>query len=297
MNIFLENHKCFYKNQFGFRKKHSTDHALITITEKIRNVLDNNQYTCGVFLDFQKAFDTVNHRILLSKLEYYGIRGIPHDLIKILFYKQKILYTHKWCWSKYLNQHTWYTTRLSSWATLIPDIYKWYDWRHSALWNYHCADDTNLLHSSNSMKKINRYINHELKLTVHRLRANRISLNVDKTEIIIFRPKGKDATKKLNFRISGPQIYISKQVKYLGLMLVESLAWSSHISMLKAKLSRANGLLAKLRYYTSSKLLTTIYNALFESHMRWLSNLGTNQKPTCKWCCQMTKEGSEDNQL
>ena len=106
MNKFLENHKCFYKNQFGFRKKHSTNHALITITEKIRNVLDNNQYACGVLLDFQKAFDTVNHRILLSKLEYYGIRGIPHDIIK------------------HLNQHTWYTTKLSSWATLIPDIYK-----------------------------------------------------------------------------------------------------------------------------------------------------------------------------
>ena len=97
MNIFLENHECFYKNQFGFKKKHSTDHALITITEKIRNALDNNQYTCDVFLDFQKVFDTVNHRILLSKLEYYGIRGIPHDLIKILSYQQKILYTHKWC--------------------------------------------------------------------------------------------------------------------------------------------------------------------------------------------------------
>ena len=64
MNKFLENQKCFYKNQFGFRKKHSTNHALIMITEKIRNVLDN-QYACGVFLDFQKAFDTVNHRIIL----------------------------------------------------------------------------------------------------------------------------------------------------------------------------------------------------------------------------------------
>ena len=93
MNKFLENHKCFYKNQFGFRKKHSTNHALITITEKIRNVLDNNQYACGVLLDIQKAFDTVNHRILLSKLEYYGIRGIPHDLIKSYLTNRKH-YTH-----------------------------------------------------------------------------------------------------------------------------------------------------------------------------------------------------------
>ena len=108
-----------------------------------------------------------------------------------------------------------------------------------------------------------------MKLIVHWFRANRISLNVDKTETIIFWPKGKDITKKLNFRISGQQIYNSKQVKYLGLMLDESLTWLSHISMLKAKLRRANGLLAKLRHYTSSELLTTIYNALFELHMRY----------------------------
>ena len=93
--------------------------------------------------------------------------------------------------------------------------------QHSEM--HHLTDDTNLLYSSNSMKKINRYINHNLKLTVHWFRANRISLNVDKTEIIIFRPMGKDITKNLNFRINGQQIYISRQVKYLVLMLDESL--------------------------------------------------------------------------
>ena len=75
------------------------------------------------------------------------------------------------------------------------------------------------------MKKINRYMNHDLKLIVHWLRANRISVNVDKTEIIICQPKGKNITKKHNFRISGQQIYISKQVKYLGLILEESLRY------------------------------------------------------------------------
>ena len=139
--------------------------------------------------------------------------------------------------------------------------------QHSEM--HHFADDTNLLYSSNSMTKISRYINHKLKVVVHWLRANRISLNVDKTEIVIFRPKGKDITKKLNFRITDQQIYISKQVKYLGLMLDESLTWLSHTSMLKTKLRRENDLLAKLRPYTSSKLLTTVYNAFFESHKRY----------------------------
>ena len=79
------------------------------------------------------------------------------------------------------------------------------------------------------MKKINRYINHNLKVIVHWLRANRISLNVDQTEIVIS-TKGERYNKKLNFRISGQQIYMSKQMKYLGLMLDESLTWLSHIS-------------------------------------------------------------------
>ena len=79
---FLEQNECLYTNQFGFRNLHSTNHELINITEKIRNGLHNNEYVCGVFLDFQKAFDTVNHKLLLSKLQYYGIRGITLNLFQ-----------------------------------------------------------------------------------------------------------------------------------------------------------------------------------------------------------------------
>ena len=72
---FLEDNKCLFSRQFGFRNKHSTNHALIDLTETIRKALDDNEFACGVFLDFKKAFDTVNHKILLKKLEHYGIRG------------------------------------------------------------------------------------------------------------------------------------------------------------------------------------------------------------------------------
>jgi hypothetical protein len=61
---FLEKQKSIYEHQYGFRKKHSTIHALISITEKIRDALDNKSLAIGVFIDFQKAFDTVNHEIL-----------------------------------------------------------------------------------------------------------------------------------------------------------------------------------------------------------------------------------------
>ena len=62
--------------QFGFRTGHSTDHALVSLTETIKSSLEKNRYGCGIFIDLQKAFDTVNHEILLKKLEHYGIRGI-----------------------------------------------------------------------------------------------------------------------------------------------------------------------------------------------------------------------------
>ena len=76
---FLEDLNCIYSLQFGFRKKHSTNHALTEITESIRQALDNKKIACGIFVDLQKAFDTVNHDILIAKLEHYGIRGLANQ--------------------------------------------------------------------------------------------------------------------------------------------------------------------------------------------------------------------------
>ena len=77
---YIEKEKILYEFQFGFRKGHSTSQAITEIAENLRKAIDHNMYTCGVFLDFSKAFDTVNHKILLSKLESYGIRGLPLEL-------------------------------------------------------------------------------------------------------------------------------------------------------------------------------------------------------------------------
>ena len=68
------------------RKGHCTSQAITEIAENLRQAVDNNMYSCGVFLDFSKAFDTVNHKILLSKLESYGIRGLPLELFTSYLY-------------------------------------------------------------------------------------------------------------------------------------------------------------------------------------------------------------------
>ena len=90
---FLEKYELLYSLQFGFRSKHSTSHALIHMTEAIRSALDSGHVTCGIFIDFQKAFDTVNHEILLKKLENYGFRGVINDWFRsyLTDRKQKVV--------------------------------------------------------------------------------------------------------------------------------------------------------------------------------------------------------------
>ena len=73
---FLAKHEILYVLQFGFRASHSINHALVGLTETIKNSLDSRKFGCGIFIDLQKAFDTVNHDILLTKHEHYGIRGL-----------------------------------------------------------------------------------------------------------------------------------------------------------------------------------------------------------------------------
>ena len=82
---FLNHFNQIYTRQFGFRKAHSTTNTLINIVERIRECLDKGEFACGVFIDLQKAFDTVDHEILLAKLNHYGIRGVANDWFKLYF--------------------------------------------------------------------------------------------------------------------------------------------------------------------------------------------------------------------
>ena len=88
LTSYFNQYNLFFERQFGFRKSHSTNHTLITLTEEIRQYLDNGKFSCGVFIDLRKAFDTVNHEILLRKLEIYGVRGITNQMVSIISHQQ-----------------------------------------------------------------------------------------------------------------------------------------------------------------------------------------------------------------
>ena len=138
---------------------------------------------------------------------------------------------------------------------------------------HHFADDTNLLLINKSLKQINKLINHDLALLVQWLRSNKISLNTRKTEILLFRPKGKIITKHLNYRLSGERIKTSTTFKYIGVLQHEHLNWQPHIDSIVTKLSTAVGLLSKIRHYVPKYLFRAIFFPIFISHMIYICQI------------------------
>ena len=131
---------------------------------------------------------------------------------------------------------------------------------------HHFADDTNLLCHSNSVKKLNKLVNADLKHLVNWLNANKISLNVRKTEMVIFKSKQKKLEGDLKIKLCGKRVYPTESVKYLG-VIDANLTWQHHVNDLSIKLNRANALLFKMRKYVSPKILRSINFAIFDSYL------------------------------
>ena len=264
---FLTEHNILFQNQFGFRQNNSTIYALIQITEMIKESIDNHKYGCGIFIDLRKAFDTVNHNILLIKLEHYGIRGTALKWFESYLSDRKQYVYHNGESSK-LKDVTCGVPQGSVLGPLLfllyindlPNISKVLDF-------FLFADDTNIYCEANTLEELQIIINKELKELRTWLIVNRLSLNIDKTNFVIFHPYNKPVKQKITLKLHKNAISEKESVKYLGIMIDSTLTWQTHIDKISKKNSRAIGLLYKLRPFINIKIMKTLYYSFVYPHL------------------------------
>ena len=190
----MEKYEILYEFQFGSRKGHSTSQAIAEIADNLRNAIDDNLYSCGVFLDFSKAFDTVNHAILLQKMERYGIRGVPLQFFaSYLTNRQQYVQMGNTVSSKQTM-----TYGIPQGSSLGPVLFLIYinDLPNcsNALTFRIFADDTNVFASACDLKVLEKTVNSELKKVKIWCDVNRLSINFSKTNFVIIKSKRKKIT-------------------------------------------------------------------------------------------------------
>ena len=163
---YLIKNEMIYSKQFGFRSNHSTNHAIVSITEHIRQLLDKGHYVCGIFIDLEKAFDTVNHEILCNKFEFYGLRGNINKLLKSYLSNRKQYVSINGFDSEVKDV----SCGVPQGSSLGPLLFLLYinDFRFclSKTSSGHFADDTFIIYNSKKAKTIETVINTELSQVI-----------------------------------------------------------------------------------------------------------------------------------
>lgn len=265
LDNFIDKHKLLSEHQYGFRANRSTSIAVMEMVEEISTSMDNNEYTLGVFLDLKKAFDTIDHGLLMRKLERYGIRGKAYFWLKSYLDDRYQFVQINDVRSDLMKV----TCGVPQGSVLGPIMFVLYI-------NDICevskilkmvlfADDTNLYCSGKNLEQLLNTVEIELMILKKWFDDNRLSLNLSKTKFIIF--GNRKSINKVKIRINNEEIDRVYENKFLGVIIDHKLSWKPHINHVKRKMSQSIAILHKTKHILNENSLYILYCALIVPYM------------------------------
>ena len=264
---YFTNNNLLCLNQFGFRPGHSTELAALRLVDHLITEMDRNRVPTNIYIDLSKAFDTLNHSILLEKLEYYGIADNSLSLLHN--------YLTDRCQYVEYNGHRSNTLPISTGvpqgSVLGPLLFLIYinDLPMvSDIFNMMMYADDTTIYCNIDQNVSDEVINMELSKVSQWLAANKLSLNVANTKFMVFHMHQKAVTYP-DLYLNGNKIERVTQFNYLGLILQANLSWNKHISHISLKVSKTIGILNRLKSIYPRKVLLTLYNTLILPHFNY----------------------------
>ena len=254
ITTFVEKHSVLSSTQYSFRANYSPEHAVLDVVSTCYNNISNKQYTGLIMLDLKKAFDSVTHTILLSKLDHYGIRGNAHKLLSSYLRNRR----------QYVNINNVYSDTQSinygvpQGSILGPLLFLLYinDLENSVNNTTRLfADDTCIIANSSTILELEQHLNLELNNIASWISANKLTLNPAKSFALIVSPNSKNNSITINLSYQQCKIEVVDCVKYLGIHLDNKLQFKQHIKMLETKLSRLLGVLYKTKSFLPNHTL------------------------------------------
>ena len=276
---FITHNNILSELQFGFQKNKSTEQAVTSILSALDDAKSKRNSSYCIFLDFAKAFDTVNHEILLAKLNHYGISGISNTLLRsYLSNRSQQPEINGVLSDKGTIKHG--VPQGSVLGPLLFLLYINYISESSKILKFFLfADDTTVYYSDKTNAGTEDLLNRELAKVSVWLAANKLSLNVKKSNFLHFH-NSKCKKPTINLKLDGIDVEEKEVTKYLGVFIDNKLSWKSHIEHVKTKLSRGNGMISKIRYYVNDSCLLNLFYSFIQSHINYNLLNWTSTYPT-----------------
>ena len=274
---YLTANKILHENQFGFRRKHSTSHAVNYSIDKIVTEIENNKHVLGIFIDLSKAFDTICHKSLLFKLEHYGIRGNANLLIESYLSERTQLVNFDGTKSTelYITDGVPQGSVLGPllFIVFINDIV-----RSSNLGEFVMfADDTNIFVSATTEHEAYCKANLLLSQLDKYMFLNQLHINLGKCVYMHFKPSIRCSNNNAqrpflssnnhSLQLNGIVIPKVNKARFLGIVIDEKLDWQAQIDALIEKLNSCIITIKRIKKFIPKEHYHKLYHSLFKSHM------------------------------